>query len=132
MVVLDTNVVVSGFLSPHGPPGRIMDLLLARQFRLAWDDRLSDEYSEVLSRPKFGFDPRLLDAFFAIFPFQEKVVALPWQGEASPDADDTMLLEIALAAGAPLVTGNLRHFPPSCRGAVAVLTPHEWLTAMSG
>jgi len=123
-------LVVSGFLSPHGPPGRILDLLLARQVRLAWDDRLRTEYFEVLSRPKFNLDPHLLDFFFAIFPFQEHVSASPWKEPVSPDPDDTPFLEVALAARAPLVTGNLRHFPASCRGTVDVITPREWLTSI--
>jgi predicted nucleic acid-binding protein len=39
-VVLDTNILVSPLLSPHRPPGRVLDLALARELRLAMDDRI--------------------------------------------------------------------------------------------
>jgi predicted nucleic acid-binding protein len=42
-IVLDTNVLVSGLLSPHGPPGRIFDLLLGGKLTLVFDDRLLAE-----------------------------------------------------------------------------------------
>ena len=50
--VVDTNVLVSGFLSPFGPPGRLLDMLQARGLRLATDDRIEAEYRDVLARSK--------------------------------------------------------------------------------
>jgi hypothetical protein len=44
---------------------------------------------------------------------------------------DTMFLEIAAAADAPLVSGNARHFPPECRGNVTLMTPTEFLTTLT-
>lgn len=49
--VFDTNVVVSGLLSPLGPPGRLIDMVLARQLRMTLDERIEAEYREVLSPP---------------------------------------------------------------------------------
>ena len=62
--VLDTNVLVSGLLSPFGPPGRLVDALLARRLRLAFDDRIELEYREVLARSRFGIAQAWQDAFF--------------------------------------------------------------------
>jgi putative PIN family toxin of toxin-antitoxin system len=53
LLVLDTNVLVSALLSPFGAPGRIWDLVLAREVRLVYDDRILVEYRRVLSREKF-------------------------------------------------------------------------------
>jgi len=53
--VLDTNVIVSGLISPLGPPGRIVDALLARKLLIAVDDRILQEYREDMGRPKFLF-----------------------------------------------------------------------------
>ena len=61
--VLDTNVLVSGLLSPFGPPGRLVDALLARRLRLAFDDRIELEYREILARPRFGISQAWQDAF---------------------------------------------------------------------
>jgi len=122
--VLDTNVLVSGLLSPSGPPGRLVDVLLGRRLELAFDDRIEAEYREVLARPKLGIEPIRRDAFLAILQFQEHVIALPWPHPASPDEDDVVFLEVAAQTPArTVVTGNLRHFPASCRGPVTVLSP---------
>ncbi|MCH7571195.1 MAG: putative toxin-antitoxin system toxin component, PIN family, partial [Deltaproteobacteria bacterium] len=50
-VVLDTNVLVSALLRPAGPPARILDLILGRQVTLALDNRIFDEYRNVLALP---------------------------------------------------------------------------------
>jgi putative PIN family toxin of toxin-antitoxin system len=122
--VLDTNVLVSGLLSPSGPPGRLVDVLLGRRLRLAFDDRVEAEYRDVLARPRLGIEDIRRDAFLAILQFQEHVTALPWPHRSPPDEDDVVFLEVALETPSrTVVTGNLKHFPPACRGPVAVLSP---------
>jgi uncharacterized protein len=54
-VVIDTNVIVSGILNPHGSPGRIVNVLLSEASTALYDDRILSEYREVLLRPAFGF-----------------------------------------------------------------------------
>ncbi len=124
--VLDTNVVVSGLLSTHGPPGRLVDAVLSRALALAYDDRIRDEYVRVTRRPAFRMDRERLEAFFAVLPFQHHVSAPPWTHGSSPDPEDTKFLEVAATQVPPvLVTGNLRHFPDLVRGPVTVLSPAE-------
>ena len=53
IVVLDTNVLVSGLMSPGNPPGRIIDFLRAGDITLAIDDRILAEYCAVLARENF-------------------------------------------------------------------------------
>ncbi|WP_368285285.1 PIN domain-containing protein [Enorma massiliensis] len=50
--VVDANVVVSGALRPASKPGRILDLMLAREFSYAGWTELVEEYLEVLKRPQ--------------------------------------------------------------------------------
>ena len=124
--VLDSNVLVSGLLSPLGPPGRLVDVCLSRRLRLAFDDRLELEYREVLARPKLGIDRTRREAFLAVLQFQDHVTAAPWPYGTPPDLDDIPFLEVALETSAQvLVTGNLRHFPTRCRGPVTVLPPRQ-------
>jgi len=124
--VLDTKVVVSGLLSPNGPPGRLLDALLAQKLRLVFDDRILLEYREVLGRAKFRFDPERVNVFLRILSFQTHVSALPVKGLKSADPDDTKFLEVAAVSEAKiLVTGNLKHYPAASRGTVRVLTPAE-------
>jgi putative PIN family toxin of toxin-antitoxin system len=122
--VLDTNVLVSGLLSPFGPPGRLVDVLQAGGLRLATDDRIEAEYRDVLARSKFGIERVRQDAFLAILQFQEHVAALPWTYRLPPDEDDVMFLEVALRTSTrTLITGNTKHFPRRCRGPVTVWSP---------
>jgi len=122
--VLDTNVVVSGLLSPSGPPGRLVDVLLGRRLRLALDDRIEIEYREVLARPRLGIEPVRREAFLAILQFQDHVTGMPWPHRPPPDEDDVAFLEVALQTAArTVVTGNLKHFPAGCRGPVIVMSP---------
>lgn len=122
--VLDTNVVVSGLLSPHGPPGRLVDSILAGSLRIAVDDRILSEYREVLLRPKFRFDFDQVETFLRLMAFQEHVAAFPVKGMKALDADDTKFLEVAAATrNRVLVTGNTRHFPRELRGGVQVVSP---------
>ncbi|MDP6526264.1 MAG: putative toxin-antitoxin system toxin component, PIN family [Kiritimatiellia bacterium] len=130
--VLDTNVIVSGLLSAQGPPGRLLDMVLARRLYLVLDDRIAAEYREVIARPKFAMDPSRIDAFLAILQFQEWVTLAPWAHELSPDPDDVMFLEAALlATDTVLVTGNTRHYPKCCRGPVKVTSPRDAWTHLS-
>lgn len=54
-IVVDTNVLVSGLLSPFGPPGTIIGLIAAGRLSLCHDARILAEYAEVLRRPGFAF-----------------------------------------------------------------------------
>jgi len=53
IIVLDTNVLVSGMINPNGAPGRIIDLITAGSVNIAFDDRIFAEYCNVLGRPRF-------------------------------------------------------------------------------
>jgi putative PIN family toxin of toxin-antitoxin system len=127
VITLDTNILVSGLLNPFGPPGRIMDLVLSRQIRLAYDDRVLIEYQDVLSRPRFGFPTTRIKRVMAIFAFQERVTTTPWPHQPIPDQDDAIFLEVASASTKILITGNLRHYPKNLRGDIRVLSPSDWL-----
>lgn len=126
-VVLDTNVLVSALLSPFRPPGRILDLVLAGDLAVAYDDRVLGEYRQVLARARFAFDPRAVeDLLFYVECAGQAVVAPPLDLHL-PDPDDRIFLEVAAAARAILVSGNLRHFPPAQRQTVVVLAPSAFL-----
>jgi len=126
VVVIDTNVLISGLLSPFGKPGRIVDLLLSGHLRLAYDDRILLEYRDVLGRPDFGFIREQIERFFAIMPYQERVFPSAWSYPCSPDLSDVPFLEAAMASTRVLITGNMRHYPPACRGPVHVYAPADW------
>ena len=51
-IVLDTNVLVAGLLSPFGSCGDIVRMVSSGNLTLCIDARVLSEYHEVLERPK--------------------------------------------------------------------------------
>lgn len=128
-IVIDTNVLVSGLLSPYSASAEMVRLVVAGALVPLYDARILGEYREVLFEREFDIDreyvPQLLDAFESN---GEAVTALPLKNRL-PDPDDEMFLEVALSGGAEfLVTFNLKHFPPkSC--SIPVVEPKSFLEA---
>ena len=88
LVVLDTNVVVSGLLSETGKPGRIIDLALENRFQVAYDDRILGEYEDVLARPELRIRParaRAVIAHIELTGQQIDAIALSPDGFQDPD-----------------------------------------------
>lgn len=127
-VVLDTNVIVSGFLNPHQAPGQILQRVAEGIVTPLLDTRLAAEYREVLLRPKFGLSLYAVDDFLDQMEAEGCwVSAKPLHGRL-PDPDDEPFLEVALAGSAEaLVTGNLKHYPVSRCAGMRVLAPRNFL-----
>ncbi len=112
-VVVDTNVLVSGVINPHGAPGRIVEAMLADAFVVLYDDRIMNEYSEVLMRPEFGFRRSDVVTVLDYIVRQGEQVTAGHLDLLLPDAADVPFLEVAVTGRADaLITGNPRHFKP--------------------
>lgn len=128
-IVLDTNVLVAGLLTPFGTCGEIIRMVSSGELALLFDARIMSEYSEVLRRPKFQFDEEKVTALLDYLAFRGSAIAPTPLLETLPDIDDEPCLEVAVAGQAVcVVTGNLTHFPSSLRQGVEVLSPSEFLT----
>ena len=55
-IVLDTKLVVSGLLHSQGNPAQVLALALEGAAHVCLDQRILDEYAEVLARPRFQFN----------------------------------------------------------------------------
>ena len=128
-IVLDTNVLVSGMINPHGAPGRIIDLVTAGTVNIALDDRIFAEYCNVLNRPRFeryfsDFEKTSIIEFFKLAGLRTKTSVVVTD---LPDLGDIPFLEIALSQNIPLITGNLKHFPKSKTLNCTIITPPEFI-----
>jgi len=127
-VVLDTNVVVSGLLSPYGPCAEIMRWVADGSLKLIYDGRILEEYRAVLQRPKFGFDDRLIEHLMDAIEHEGLLVAAQPLKQRLPDVADEPFLEAALAGEVDcLVTGDKKHFPLRLRRGAKVVAPREFL-----
>ncbi len=128
-IVLDTNVLVSGLLSPQGPPGRILDLVTSGDVVVLYDDRVLAEYRDVLARPRFRFAASQQAAVLDFIEAEGELVPSPPLDVKLSDPDDLPFLEVAAAGAADaLVTGNQRHFAPADgTHQVCVRTPAEFI-----
>lgn len=127
-VVVDTNVLVAGLLSPFGPPGEIVRMIASGAVTLCLDARVLTEYSDVLSRAKFHFEPEQVQILLEQIRTEGLSVAGAPLASRLPDPSDEPFLEIALAGHAVcLITGNSKHFPAPKRQGMAVLSPAEFL-----
>jgi putative PIN family toxin of toxin-antitoxin system len=127
-IVLDTNVLVSGFLSPDGPPGAILRSILAGSISLCFDERILTEYREVLTRGRFALASERVDAVLEFIEANGESVLAETLRVELPDATDTMFVEVASAAGADcVVTGNRKHFPDERLEGLRVLLPRAFV-----
>ncbi len=102
-------------------------MALAGAIRICVSGEVYAEYEEVIGRPRFGLDDAVIRG--ALQAIREKAFWVKPSNRVivSTDADDDIFLECAEEAQAAyLVTGNLRHFPPSWKNT-AVITPRRML-----
>jgi len=129
LVVLDTNVVVSGLLNGTGFPGRIMDLALDGHFQVAYDDRILGEYEDVLARPELRINPARAREVIAFIELNGcHTEAAPFLLDEFADPDDLPFVEVFITANAQaLVTGNIKHFLALITQGMAIHTPASFM-----
>ena len=127
-IVLDTNVLVSGLLTPFGSSGEIVRMVFSGELILCIDARILSEYKEVLNRPKFNFDKNKIAILIDFIMQYGQVVSSSPLKRPLPDPDDEPFLEVAIAGKVKiLITGNKVHYPSVSRKGIKVLSPSEFI-----
>lgn len=133
IVVLDTNVVVSGILVPGGSPGKVVDLWVKGAFTVAVSPTLIREYLGVLLRPKFhgiGSPEERTKILEALLGLENTVTVLPKRplNVVAEDPADNHVLECTEASGAECVVSGDRHLLALQRfGTAEILSPALFL-----
>ena len=125
-IVLDTNVLVSGLLSPNGKPAQIMNMFLNGNIILLYDNRILFEYIKVLHREKFGFRDEWINPLMDYLRSEGDYISAIPSNAIFIDKDDKKFYEVAKSGDADyLITGNLRHFPNETR----ILSPSDFISS---
>jgi len=132
-LVIDTNVVVSGALNPHGLERSVLTFALTAPARFYVSPPILAEYAEVLSRPGLRIAPAEQKALSDLAAARTRLIHPTVALAECRDPDDNIFLECVNAARADyLLTGNRRHFPAywkntkiiNCRELMAIIAPH--------
>ena len=112
-LVLDTNIIISGFINPAGKPSEILKMVLERKAELCYNTVILAEYESVLTRPKFSkiIKPEIIRRFiniirsigFSYNPIPGKITL--------PDESDRIFYDTARGSGSLLISGNIKHYP---------------------
>ena len=126
--VIDTNVLVSAFLTRHPDSATVKVLNAISDGFLVplYNQEILKEYDEVLHRGKFCFVESRIRRTLALFRRFGLAVNPSRTNEILPDMDDLVIYEVVMEKredDAYLVTGNLRHFPPR----EYIVTPAEMM-----
>jgi len=135
MVVVDTNVILSGCRSRNGASFLLVRGKIAGEIEFAASPSLVLEYDDVLNRPG------LLGAPLALSPRQIEILVDALRARAvqvTPwfrfrpfldDPKDDMVIECALAAGARIVVTRDKDFNHSAVGALGLraMSPSDYL-----
>ena len=111
LIVLDTNVIVSGFLSSDTYPSRILDAWLLGYVQVAVSSELKQELNQVLKKPYIS---KILLNQKSIKPILGKllnkslmILPIPVNEVVFSDEKDHFLLELAITSKAvAIVTGD--------------------------
>jgi putative PIN family toxin of toxin-antitoxin system len=110
--VVDTHVLVSGIIAPHGAPRRILEAWHAGQFTLVTSEPIVAEVARVLRDPRIRDRYSLTEDDVATVVDSlrtDKVVAGLYEVQRSVDPADDMFLACALGGLAEYVVSGDRH-----------------------
>jgi len=111
-VIVDTNIIVSGLISPAGPPGKIVDALLQGFLIPVMSPATLAELEAVLARPRLRtlFEHAGIDAMEFVAKFREFAELIEPNPTDIPVRDENDRIFLALATTHPpvefLITGD--------------------------
>ena len=136
-VVLDTNIVISRYLSPSGTPARIFQYWEQGAFTLVISEPIPTEIERVFFYPRISSRLRLSDKEIAgivagFARFGELVAPQQRLHVVEADPDDDMFIECAAEGKADyLVSGNTKHLTnlKEYQG-IQILTPAQFVQVL--
>jgi predicted nucleic acid-binding protein len=136
-VVFDTSVLVAAVRSRHGASFKLVNAIPTGAFQLCLSVALYAEWCDALMRPEHaipGIPPETTLGFLRYIASQAHLqeIYFLWR-PFLPDADDDMILELAVAAQCRIiVTHNVRDFAGADQFGIECMTPGDFLRLLRG
>lgn len=135
-IVLDTNVLVSALMNPHGTPAQIIDYVFENKIRLFISPPIVEELERILNYPKLmkrhGLEREKLKEFISDL----LSIMLLIEGEETievimEDPSDNKYLSCALNAKADfIISGDVHLLRLGEYGGIQIVTPAQFLEIM--
>jgi len=134
-IVLDTNVLLKGFLSHINPSRRIINLALAGKIVIAGSQVTMEEFHEKIVMNKFKpfydkqkFSPEMLANAYSnvvtLVEISDEIKSVT----VSRDADDDEFIRVALAKGAKIIVTEDKDLLDLGRhGDIRILQPKKFI-----
>jgi putative PIN family toxin of toxin-antitoxin system len=107
ILVIDTNILVSAALRDRDPEAVVVFAAGTAGVHWVASPQIIAEYRTVLSRPKFGLTPKLLERWFTFFERSIEVGDVASKADLPRDQADAVFLDCAIATRADfLITGD--------------------------
>jgi putative PIN family toxin of toxin-antitoxin system len=132
-IVLDTNVLISGIITSHGPAAKIIEAVQAGRLILCTSANLLQEFSEVILRPKMLRKYSELgihaDALLDYLRANAILVSgIPTQAVIAADPDDDYVIACAIDGEADYIISGDRHLLElESLNKILIVSPREFV-----
>lgn len=129
-VVLDTNVIISAFISPFGAPAKVFELFLEKNIINYTSKEIIEELTEVIYRQKIVGHIAGRDKQFMLNNFEElSVIITPGLKEKAikDDPEGNKFINCALTVKANIVSGDSHLLKLREYKGINILSPKEFL-----
>ena len=132
VALLDTNVWVSAFLKPSGPPGQVVSSWSRDKFSAVTSLSQLTELAQVLNRPRllrrFKYSHWEAARLVRLIAARATLVEISGELKACRDPDDDKILDCALSAGAKyIVSGDKDLLSLDRFQSIEIVTPAAFL-----
>lgn len=137
-IVLDTNVLVSAFISRSGDPAALLDIALTLpDIEIILSEEILKEFGEVLSRrevkERFQYTQKDISGFVSVIRGAVSIVALTSNLEViKEDPDDDIIINTAFDGKADYIVSGDNHLRKLKKfKGIVILTPKIMLDTIT-
>ncbi len=137
-ITLDTNVLVSAFISKHGHPADILELvIMLEEIKLVLSEEILEEFHEVLTREevkaRFGYSKPEVAEFVEAIRGVAEIVAIESDFKVvREDPEDDVVVNTAYDGKADYIVSGDKHLLRLTRfKGVRIVSPTSFLTIVA-